>query len=205
MALKTTVKVSGVNNLSDARYCAGMGVALIGFDLTPGSPNFLLPEKAREIAGWLAGASIVGEITGPAVPAWADYPLAALQVDNETALGAVQTSGLPVWYAIEVTLAADLALAESTMQQLSDQVTGFLLHGSIELAGSVHQTLASLASRFPILLGIGIGDNVLELLESIRPLGLALQGGQESRPGWKDFDEMAAVLDRLEVEDGVEY
>ena len=31
--LKTIVKVSEVNNLSDARYCAGMGVEYIGFSM----------------------------------------------------------------------------------------------------------------------------------------------------------------------------
>lgn len=33
MALKTFVKISGVNNLSDARYCAGMGVNQLGFNI----------------------------------------------------------------------------------------------------------------------------------------------------------------------------
>ena len=28
--LKTKVKVSAIENLSDARYCAGMGVAVVG-------------------------------------------------------------------------------------------------------------------------------------------------------------------------------
>ena len=31
--LKTLVKVSGIENLSDARYCAGMGVEFLGFPL----------------------------------------------------------------------------------------------------------------------------------------------------------------------------
>ena len=31
--LKTQVKVSSITNLSDARYCAGMGVDLLGFPI----------------------------------------------------------------------------------------------------------------------------------------------------------------------------
>ena len=31
--LKTLIKVSNINNLSDARYCAGMGVEMLGFSM----------------------------------------------------------------------------------------------------------------------------------------------------------------------------
>ena len=41
MGLKTLVKVSEVNNLSDARYCAGMGVEMIGFSLDENHPKFI--------------------------------------------------------------------------------------------------------------------------------------------------------------------
>jgi phosphoribosylanthranilate isomerase len=54
--LKTIVKVSEVNNLSDARYCAGMGVEYIGFSM-----DNVPFEKYKEMRGWLAGVQIVGE------------------------------------------------------------------------------------------------------------------------------------------------
>jgi phosphoribosylanthranilate isomerase len=56
MALKTTVKVSGVNNLSNARYCAGMGVDMLGFDM-----DTMPIEQYNEIRNWVAGVKIVGE------------------------------------------------------------------------------------------------------------------------------------------------
>jgi hypothetical protein len=56
--LKTKVKVSSIENLSDARYCAGMGVEWLGFPLA-------MPlEKFAEIRNWLAGVQIVGEASG---------------------------------------------------------------------------------------------------------------------------------------------
>ena len=36
MALNTLTAVTEINNLSDARYCAGMGVDIIGFNLAAG-------------------------------------------------------------------------------------------------------------------------------------------------------------------------
>ena len=54
--LKTKVKVSAIENLSDARYCAGMGVEWLGFSMTD------VPlDKFNEIRNWLSGVQIVGE------------------------------------------------------------------------------------------------------------------------------------------------
>ena len=61
MALKTFVKISAINNLSDARYCAGMGVDMLGFALEPTNPDSISPEKYTEIIGWLSGVKFVGE------------------------------------------------------------------------------------------------------------------------------------------------
>ena len=61
MALKTLVKISNVTNLSDARYCAGMGVDMLGFSMDADSPDYIEPKKFAEIRGWVAGVQIVGE------------------------------------------------------------------------------------------------------------------------------------------------
>jgi len=61
MTLRTLVKISAVTNLSDARYCAGMGVEMMGFNIDPNSPKFISSEKFKEISGWVAGVKFVGE------------------------------------------------------------------------------------------------------------------------------------------------
>ena len=58
--LRTKVKISAVTNLSDARYCAGMGVEWIGFSM-----DTVPAEKYGEIRGWLAGVQVVGETDAP--------------------------------------------------------------------------------------------------------------------------------------------
>jgi phosphoribosylanthranilate isomerase len=74
MALKTFVKVSTVNNLSDARYCAGMYVNWLGFNLEESSPDYLSPEKFTEITEWLSGLEYVGEFEN-SHPDTIRYPL----------------------------------------------------------------------------------------------------------------------------------
>lgn len=62
MALKLSVKIGDVTNLSDARYAAGMGVDYIGFNINPDSEHFVTSDKVAEIINWVSGVGIIGEI-----------------------------------------------------------------------------------------------------------------------------------------------
>src|SRR5690349_8085794 len=64
MALTRFVKVGNISNLSDARYCAGMGVDLLGFRTIEGQENFIAPKQFQEVRGWVTGPRVVGEIYG---------------------------------------------------------------------------------------------------------------------------------------------
>ncbi len=56
MALAARVKVSGIKDLSNARYCAGMGVYMLGFDVAE-----ITATQLHEIRNWLSGVLIVVE------------------------------------------------------------------------------------------------------------------------------------------------
>jgi len=64
LALKTFVKASKINNLSDARYFAALEVDYIGFDGLPTSANYIAPGKQLEIAGWLSGPKYCLDVCG---------------------------------------------------------------------------------------------------------------------------------------------
>jgi phosphoribosylanthranilate isomerase len=64
MPLKTIVKVGNISNLSDARYCAGMGVDMLGFRVIDGLPGYIAPQAFQEIRGWISGPKVVAEIYG---------------------------------------------------------------------------------------------------------------------------------------------
>jgi phosphoribosylanthranilate isomerase len=59
MALRMRVKVGGITNLSEARYCAGMGCDYLGFRV---GGKGLSPKEFREIAGWVPGPQLVVEV-----------------------------------------------------------------------------------------------------------------------------------------------
>lgn len=57
--MKPKLKINGIDNLHDARYCAAVGIMLLEFDLSPESEEAVTPELVREVAPWLSGPEIV--------------------------------------------------------------------------------------------------------------------------------------------------
>jgi hypothetical protein len=55
------IKFSCVNNLSDARFAAGSWADLVGFNFDPNHPQYIEPNKAKDIIQWLSGVKIVAE------------------------------------------------------------------------------------------------------------------------------------------------
>ncbi len=55
--LITKVKVGQVTNLSEARYCAGMGVDFLSFPISS-----IDPKMYQEITGWVAGPKFGVEV-----------------------------------------------------------------------------------------------------------------------------------------------
>ncbi len=64
MPLKAFVKVGTLANLGDVRYCAGMGVDMIGFQVISGHADYVAPSRFQEIRGWVNGPLFVAEIYG---------------------------------------------------------------------------------------------------------------------------------------------
>ncbi|MCY7350160.1 MAG: N-(5'-phosphoribosyl)anthranilate isomerase [Cytophagaceae bacterium] len=200
--LRTLVKISNVTNLSDARYCAGMGVEWLGFSMDE------VPfEKYQEIRGWVSGVQIVGEtelddvaeITALSQRFLPDY----LQVTVPELLPSLSLLGLPLILLIDVAGQSPEAVA-ATLVNHEASVAYFLLESSDDFAHLDDAALAwldKLAFRYPILLGFGLREiTVAEVLDQIPVQGIALSGGDELRPGYKDFGEMMDLLEAIETD-----
>ena len=61
---KPVVKVSGINSLTDARYCAGMEVPYLGIQFDAEGNCLLDRNSFTAIAGWIEGPVWVGEYEG---------------------------------------------------------------------------------------------------------------------------------------------
>lgn len=207
MALETFVKVSKVNNLSDARYCAGMGVDVVGFNLVPGTPQYVSPEKFAEITEWLSGVQFAGEFHGlggdEILKLAGDYQLQFIQVEDPALLWVLSQQSVPLILKFDLKEEIDFTYVREILNQYRLQVSYFLFENEQEAyRKEVLEEILSLAKDYPILLGYGISaDNVKELIQTSNLKGIALQGEEEIRTGYKDFDNLAEILELLEVDE----
>lgn len=206
MALKTFVKIGGITNLSDARYCSGMYVNLLGFSVEQTSDKYVSPAQFSEITGWLSGLEYVGEFEEanaegvletlknyPGI-SWAEHQ------DLETLIE-LKDSGLSLIYK------KDLEEVRDKEYQIGTAVSeaGIILHLTSNheiLTAEDLEVINLLSERCEIILGAGLSsENVLDLLADHTLKGIALTGGTEIKPGLKDFDELADILEKLEIEE----
>ena len=198
--LKTTIKVSNLNNLSDARYCAGMGVEMLGFSM-----DELDFDKFKEMRGWLAGVQIVGEtnsndvsiIIGLVEKYQPDY----LEVSDWQNIIEIQRIGKPIILKVDFATANLPALFQAT----KGNVEYFLLENSDEFGivdDGILSQLDAWSFLYPIILGFGIKEsNANYLLEQTQLTGFALKGGNEIRPGITDNEKLMNILEILETDD----
>ena len=198
--LKTLIKVSNLNNLSDARYCAGMGVEMLGFSM-----DELDFDKFKEMRGWLAGVQIVGETDSKNVSTVIDlvekYQPDYLEVSDWENIIEIQRIGKPIILKIDFSTANLPALFQAT----KGNVEYFLLENSDKFGivdDGILSQLDAWSFQFPILLGFGIKEsNTNDLLEQTQLTGFALKGAYEIRPGIADNEELMNILEILERDD----
>lgn len=206
--LTRTVKISNVTNLSDARYCAGMGVEMLGFSIDQDSPNYISPKKFEEICSWLAGVQLVAESSQSdpeqLLKSLAEYPVHYVQVESHGLLTYLQSElNLPLILRVSVDT-YDANDIYSILSRYGDEVAYFLLESdaNLELTEDWIEVLSKLAKEYPILIGFGLDDEVTvnKLTDTFPEIGIALRGSEEIRPGYKDFGSMMDILEALEEE-----
>ncbi|MEK6476883.1 phosphoribosylanthranilate isomerase [Catalinimonas sp. 4WD22] len=207
MALKTFVKIGGINNLSDARYCAGMIVDVLGFSFEPKDANFMAPDKYTAISEWVSGVAFAAEFDEsepeqikeileqyPAV----DY----LQLTQVRFIPSLKLLDIPIILKIDLGSVANDQLT-SILESTAEDVAFFLIENSAnETDDALLEKVLGLTEKYTILIGFGLSqDNVLEIIENHPIKGIALKGGDEIKPGYKDFDDLADILETIEVDD----
>jgi phosphoribosylanthranilate isomerase len=186
MALATFVKISGVNNLSDARYCAGMEVNQLGFNIEPDHPNYISPEDFKELTDWVSGVEFVGEIEKSTDMDLliANYSLDAIEIQHQAQLERAIGTGLKVIF-------------KSSDKELLDELNG---HTSIDYY--IYEGSAEGQKNAQLLVTEGFdSENIKEYVATHGLKGIAMQGGNEIRPGFNHFDELADILEALDVDE----
>jgi|GEM_PF-6425369 len=193
--LKTTVKLSHVTNLSDARYASAMGIEMIGFCLDPNDEDYVTIETCQEIASWISGVSFVAELEN-LKGSYHDLPEMFSYVETsepqliQTQIPAIYFMDL---YNIEIDEVFGI-LDEEMNVEFAMMVIKAPFRKLKLLADRVYQ----MARSHKLLIQTECNPWVIDyVFENINPYGLQITGSKEERPGFKDYDELETILDYL--------
>lgn len=207
--MSVLLKICGITSLADARYCAGAMVDMLGFVFHPPSPRNVDSATVREIAGWIHGPEIVGVFVDRSADeidqTIGEASLTMVQLHGEESPDDCAAISVPVIKAFRVEDGESAERLRERIRPYEDVVRYVLLDAYSDAAaggtGRVidWQVAARIARDVPVILSGGITpSNVVEAVRSVGPQGIDLSSGVESRPGSKDFDLVADLMEAFE-------
>jgi phosphoribosylanthranilate isomerase len=180
MSLRVPVFISSVNNLSDARYCAGMGVKWMGFSQSDIGKSYSLANLQGMIE-WIEGVSTIleiednSEISDELISLFDGY---LLKEQNSIPDEKIQIK------AIEFDRIQNSA---ESLNKLNQEdlilITG---NDSLKLSSENKPILKKISEHNSLILGFDINLNTIDWID------------KEIRPGYKTFDDLADILEFLE-------
>jgi phosphoribosylanthranilate isomerase len=210
--LKTKVKASSITNLTDARYFAAWEVEWLGFNLEAGSEDYIEPKNMNAIKEWVDGVKIVGEFNLPDLEtvqsAIEVLEIEQAQVGPFTDYNTLKSISdlLPVMQEIVVEKDTSLDSLRPIFDQNADMVEVFILNfdkNGIDWAfirQNLLKELKELIQEHPILLSLNFDEkNIDSILEELQPLGINVKGGEEEKVGYKSYDELDEIFEKIEV------
>lgn len=193
MALKTLVKVGNISNLSDARYCAGMGVDMLGYSVTEGSKTYISTRLYEEIKGWIAGPASVAELYGISGPERLEAAIGQYRPDYLE----LHVDQLPI---IDPGISLPLIVSVDGLGDLEEVRSCRARIGYVQVNESQPQIALEASPDFEVLILLQSAIRLQTLLTTLPLRGVSLIGGPEARPGYKDYGDLAEILEKLQVE-----
>lgn len=199
MALKSLVKINQVSSLSDARYCAGMGVDILGFSLDQSSEAFISPEKFEEITQWVSGPMLAGEFENLDLEtirlATVDYNLGLIETTDSSLLEALRSLEIPLIYQSDIRNQKDLSTLRDLIAFGQDLLTYLHLKLKPNQVEKIQNELADI--NVPLILNI---TSTLENLDLVSNHGVSMTAHLETKTGLQDYGEIMDVLEALELD-----
>ncbi|MGN6647674.1 MAG: hypothetical protein ACTHJT_14225 [Cytophaga sp.] len=200
MGLTIPVILSSVNNLSDARYAAGMGVDMMGFEVEPGAERYVSPELFKAIVSWVAGIQTVVEVTilTPELLACIqeNYQPDFIQYEK---LAGITPDTIPFTTIQKVSFENNTNKLDTIGNQINTESKYVLFELSHWAEWRSNQDkIKQINSQFPAFWSLPIEKNDIPAINELALKGIALKGGDEQRPGWKDLDQLIDILEALE-------
>ncbi len=200
MSLKTFVKVSNISSLSDARYCAGMGVDILGFNIDPRCDTKIKPKDYTEIAEWVAGVQFAGEFNESNLEdiknAMKDYHTDFIEVTNIELIEPIGSLSKPIIYKTTINSDEELIDLKSSLSYLDDLVQIVVIKSlKSELFPLINQEIQCYNGKLRLLKGYHTSATDEDLQKFP---GLELEATKEERPGFQEYGEIMDMLEAIE-------
>jgi phosphoribosylanthranilate isomerase len=179
-----TILVKNITSLSEARYCSGMMVDYISFDLNPESADYIDLKEFEEIKNWLSGVKILGS-----------YPTDDIFKIIE-ALNLYKLDGF-IFEENQKSMIEDLESATKILEiENSDNFESNLNVNFIILKNYKNiELLQQWTKEYNVLMGYEF-ENINIQFEEFA--GYAFKGSKEVRPGINNYDGLMEALEKLE-------
>lgn len=198
MSLKYFVYVGSVNNLSDARYCSAMMVNIIGFDVNEFSSKSLNEEQIKEISTWINGVEIIGDFENSSQKHISKFinknifSSIMIEISNHYLLNNLNINNVIIKVS-DNQYNEDLisSILENHKNLIELIVFESYNESKLEFIKSLNSKLKVLVKPLPTL------ADTKKMLNKYN-LGLYLNGSDEIRPGYKDYDSLSEILEGID-------
>ncbi|GAB4229059.1 MAG: hypothetical protein Tsb0034_00560 [Ekhidna sp.] len=199
MALKTFVKISNISNLSDARYCAGMMVDVLGFNVDGTTDNYVSEGDFAEITEWVTGVQFAGEFHNASLEeikkAVQLYPIDLIELKELDLVEKVQLLGKPIIFRMTISNQDEVATIKSTLSYLDELAKYVVVKCDLpDLHAQIDEQIAFYNGNLKVLKGYGISPTP----DLGNYPGIELEATEEERPGFKDYGQIMDVLEAIE-------
>jgi phosphoribosylanthranilate isomerase len=191
MPLKSFIKVSKISNLSDARYCSGMGVEMIGFRMIPGQEDYMSPALFQEIRGWVSGPKVIAELYGVSETREIEYVVEKYAPDY-----------FELTYA-EYKAFRDALALPCIVHLPFDATKSLSLHEEKKIAYLLLDEAAScedVRGDFPALIKVSSLESLNKKNSDGCFKGFVLEASKEARPGITNYEQLGTILEALDEE-----
>ncbi|MBC7424943.1 MAG: hypothetical protein H7321_00290 [Bacteroidia bacterium] len=181
------IKVSGIQNLTDGRYAAGIWAQWAGFCFDPENKACINILKAAEIRGWINGPNITGEFAYPSID----------EIRDIAQMMRLETIQIPSDYpdASIKSLEIDLILEykkDAVNTELLSELTFWLVKNEADYK--------KLSDEGYIYIILQKESFVIEEVIALEPYGIGLIGQPEEAAGIRDYEKWNELLEAIAID-----
>lgn len=206
--MKTKLKISSVNSLTDGRYFAASGAEWLGFRFDDRSPRSVSVDLAKEIKDWLSGPRFIAEFNERSVNEINEIVehlgTDCIQTAQDLNFADLSNQIQSVIHYINISNFNTVVDLEAFLKERSTSIAQFVLDfrylQEMKMPFWEAESIRNLCQNYPIFIKWHFDiENILPIVNNLSPFGLDLEGGNEIGTGLQAFDEVSEMLRLLET------